>query len=325
MESVTFVYALATEQERQTEALKNQKQNQLERYCHVIHRQMEKERAFLSYKKVEFLSRQETKFSGTRPFSARARLSNSLPGITTKGHEIAQKNGLLVERNEISDSAPFFYRQRTHLDARLLSSKPSSTNSSPAEMRKPSPRLATIGSENSVKCSRTSNLKGQKRVHFEGEKNATRPVLQQIDAAVTDLQNQTFGKRRQNLQKYDGIRNRATKQQRGRLSEDCSKQEKDETAIKLSNKTRHLHSSETDEETATKARVGQASWALLARLIGLKMKFKRRQIHGEFQAPELEVMDPSLKTESRVRHDKFNDPWQGVKGCRYLRIPTHKK
>ena len=29
MENVTFVYALATEQERQTEALKNQQQNQL--------------------------------------------------------------------------------------------------------------------------------------------------------------------------------------------------------------------------------------------------------------------------------------------------------
>lgn len=36
MENVTFVYALATEQERQTEAVKKQQQNQLEKYRHVL-------------------------------------------------------------------------------------------------------------------------------------------------------------------------------------------------------------------------------------------------------------------------------------------------
>lgn len=93
MESVTFVYDLATEQERLTEALKNQKQNQLDRYRHVIQRQMQKERALLSFKKVEFLSRQETKLKGMmRPFSGRERVTDSLPEIRMKGSENTKKN-----------------------------------------------------------------------------------------------------------------------------------------------------------------------------------------------------------------------------------------
>ena len=51
------------------------------------------------------------------------------------------------------------------------------------------------------------------------------------------------------------------------------------------------------------------------------MKFKRRQFHGTFQAPELEVLDPSLKSERKVEQGPSSDPLKGVRGCRYLRIP----
>ena len=103
MESVTFVYSLATEQEKQTEALKNQEQNQLDKYRALIQKLMEKERAFLSYKKIEFLSRQEAKLGGKiRPLSARVRMGEHLPEITSKAQlkEMAHKNGLLGTRTE---------------------------------------------------------------------------------------------------------------------------------------------------------------------------------------------------------------------------------
>lgn len=114
MENVTFVYALATEQERQTEALKNQQQNQLEKYRHVIQRQKKKERAFLSFKKVEFLSRQETKLNVLRPSSARARMDDKLPEVTRKGREIALKKGLLATGNEFMNVLPLYRQKNTH-------------------------------------------------------------------------------------------------------------------------------------------------------------------------------------------------------------------
>ena len=92
MDSVTFVFALATEQERQTEVLKNQNQNQLEKYRSLIQKQKEKEKAFLSFKKVKFLSRQEAKLDGKRPASARAHIGDRLPAISQNRR---QKNGFL--------------------------------------------------------------------------------------------------------------------------------------------------------------------------------------------------------------------------------------
>ena len=77
-------------------------------------------------------------------------------------------------------------------------------------------------------------------------------------------------------------------------------------------------------ENATKVANGQVSWAVVARLIGLQMKFKRRRINGKFQAPELEVLDPTLKNERRVCQETPTDPFQEVKDCRYLRMPNKK-
>lgn len=203
MESVTFVYSLATEQERQTEVLKNQKQNQLEKYRALIQKQMEKERAFLSFKKVEFLSRQEAKLGIRRPLSARARMGDSLPGITTKTQpkETAQKNGLFNARTAPGNLAPSIYRQRTHLGIRLASSKPKSTrtNTSPAEVRK-SCLVSLTGQSNSlVVSSRTDNQKERKSVHFENATKGTRSLPRCKKTPRTDAlkenENQTFRKR----------------------------------------------------------------------------------------------------------------------------------
>jgi len=324
------VYALATEQERQTEALKNQKQNQLDRYRHVIQRQMEKERALLSFKKVEFLSRRETKLKGMmRPFSARELVTDSLPEIRMKGSENTKKNGRPPARNNISNLTPYLHRQRTHPGLRLISSTPAnSSNSSPAETRKPSQSIATTGSNWSIAGTRTSNQNGRKQVQFERETKAvTRPALHQMKTSVTGAQkgigNETFGKQGQNLlQKCDNIRNRATTSKRGQLHDNHNNKEKTENPMKPLNKGCDLTSDEKAEVTATKASSGQANWAVEARLIGLKMKFKRRQINGTFQAPELEVLDPSLKNERRACQEISNDPLKGVKGCRYLRMPN---
>ena len=137
MENVTFVYALATEQERQTEEVKNQQQNQLEKYRHVIQRQKEKERAFLSFKKVEFLSRQETTLNAMRPSSARARIDDKLPETTGKGREIALKRGLLATGNEFMNVLPL-YRQKTHIGTGFGSSWRSGISSNLSVMqRKP--------------------------------------------------------------------------------------------------------------------------------------------------------------------------------------------
>ena len=313
MENVTFVYALATEQERQTEALKNQQQNQLEKYRHVIQRQKEKERAFLSFKKVEFLSRQETKLSVLRPSSARTRMDDKLPEVTRKGREIALKRGLLATGNEFMNVLPL-YRQKTHIGAGFVSSWRSKIISKPSVMqRKPltlqghQPRMIVNQKRRNGNC-------------HHGEKTAiSSSVTKKIPGVGVD--HGSLGKFKINSpSKHDGVRHVATGLQ---FSDDCSNQEKDENNTQRSNKGQKLQSVDTTVKMATEGteRGCQVNWAVVSRLIGLKMKFKRRQFHGTFQAPELEVLDPSLKSERKVEQGPSSDPLKGVRGCRYLRMP----
>ena len=313
MENVTFVYALATEQERQTEALKNQQQNQLEKYRHVIQRQKEKERAFLSFKKVEFLSRQETKLNVLRPSSARTRMDDKLPEITRKGREIALKRGLLATGNEFMNVLPL-YRQKTHIGTGFVSSWRSGISSNPSVMqRKP---LTLQGHQPRM----IVNQKRRNGNYHHGEKTAiSSSVTKKIPGVGVD--HGSLGKFKINSpSKHDGVRHVATGLQ---FSDDCSNQEKDENNTQRSNKGQKLQSVDTTVKMATEGteRGCQVSWAVVARLIGLKMKFKRRQFHGTFQAPELEVLDPSLKTERKVDQGPSSDPLKVVRGCRYLRIP----
>ena len=312
MENVTFVYALATEQERQTEALKNQQQNQLEKYRHVIQRQKEKERAFLSFKKVEFLSRQETKLNVLRPSSARTRMDDKLPEVTRKGREIALKRGLLATGNEFMNVLPF-YRQKTHIGTGFVSSWRSGISSNPSVMqRKP---LTLQGQPRMI-----VNQKRRNGNYHHGEKTAiSSSVTKKIPGVGVD--HGSLGKFKINSpSKHDGVRHVATGLQ---FSDDCSNQEKDENNTQRSNKGQKLQSVDTTVKMATEGteRGCQVNWAVVARLIGLKMKFKRRQFHGTFQAPELEVLDPSLKTERKVDQGPSSDPLKVVRGCRYLRIP----
>ena len=313
MENVTFVYALATEQERQTEALKNQQQNQLEKYRHVIQRQKEKERAFLSFKKVEFLSRQETKLNVLRPSSARTRMDDKLPEVTRRGREIALKRGLLATGNEFMNVLPF-YRQKTHIGTGFVSSWRSGISSNPSVMqRKP---LTLQGHQPRM----IVNQKRRNGNYNHGEKTAiSSSVTKKIPGVGVD--HGSLGKFKINSpSKHDGVRHVATGLQ---FSDDCSNQEKDENNTQRSNKGQKLQSVDTTVKMATEGteRGCQVSWAVVARLIGLKMKFKRRQFHGTFQAPELEVLDPSLKSERKVEQGPSSDPLKGVRGCRYLRMP----
>ena len=313
MENVTFVYALATEQERQTEALKNQQQNQLEKYRHVIQRQKEKEGAFLSFKKVEFLSRQETKLNALRPSSARTRMDDKLPEITRKGREITLKRGLLATGNEFMNVLPL-YRQKTHIGAGFVSSWRSGISSNPSVMqRKP---LTLQGHQPRM----IVNQKRRNGNYHHGEKTAiSSSVTKKIPGVGVD--HGSLGKFKINSpSKHDGVRHVATGLQ---FSDDCSDQEKDENNTQRSNKGQKLQSVDTTVKMATEGteRGCQVSWAVVARLIGLKMKFKRRQFHGTFQAPELEVLDPSLKTERKVDQGPSSDPLKVVRGCRYLRMP----
>ena len=313
MENVTFVYALATEQERQTEALKNQQQNQLEKYRHVIQRQKEKEGAVLSFKKVEFLSRQETKLNVLRPSSARTRMDDKLPEITRKGREIALKRGLLATGNEFMNVLPL-YRQKTHIGTGFVSSWRSGISSNPSVMqRKP---LTLQGHQPRM----IVNQKRRNGNYHHGEKTAiSSSVTKKIPGVGVD--HGSLGKFKINSpSKHDGVRHVATGLQ---FSDDCSNQEKDENNTQRSNKGQKLQSVDTTVKMATEGteRGCQVSWAVVARLIGLKMKFKRRQFHGTFQAPELEVLDPSLKSERKVEQGPSSDPLKGVRGCRYLRMP----
>ena len=315
MENVTFVYALATEQERQTEALKNQQQNQLEKYRHVIQRQKEKEEAFLSFKKVEFLSRQETKLNALRPSSARTRMDDKLPEITRKGREITLKRGLLATGNEFMNVLPL-YRQKTHIGAGFVSSWRSGISSNPSVMqRKPltlqrhQPRMIANQKRRNGNC-------------HHGEKTAiSSSVTKKIPGVGVD--HGLLGKFKINSPKHDGVRPEATGLQSWKFSDNCSNHEKDENNTQRSNKGQKLQSVDTTVKMATEGteRGCQVSWAVVARLIGLKMKFKRRQFHGTFQAPELEELDPSLKSERKVEQGPSSDPLKGVRGCRYLRMP----
>ena len=315
MENVTFVYALATEQERQTEALKNQQQNQLEKYRHVIQRQKEKEKAFLSFKKVEFLSRQETKLNVLRPSSARTRMDDKLPEVTRKGREIAVKRGLLATGNEFMNVLPL-YRQKTHIGSGFVSSWRSGISSNPSVMqRKPltlqghQPRMIVNQKRRNGNC-------------HDGEKTAiTSSVTKKIPGVGVD--HGSLGKFKINSPKHDRVRHLATGLQSWKFSDDCSNQEKDENNKQRSNKGQKLQSVDTTVKMATDlTKAGcQVSWAVVARLIGLKMKFRRRQFHGTFQAPELEVLDPSLKSQRKVEQGPSSDPLKGVRGCRYLRMP----
>ena len=318
MENVTFVYALATEQERQTEALKNQQQNQLEKYRHVIQRQKEKEGAFLSFKKVEFLSRQETKLNVLRPSSARVRMDDKLPEVTRKGTEIALKRGLLATGNEFMNVLPL-YRQKTHIGTGFVSSWRSGISSNPSVMQgKP----LTIQGGNRHQARMIVNQKRRNGNYHHGEETAiSSSVTQKVPGVGVD--HGSLGKIKTNSPKHDGVRHEATGLQSWKFSDNCSNQEKDDNNTQRSNKGQKLQSVDTTVKMAREGteRGCQVNWAVVARLIGLKMKFKRRQFHGTFQAPELEVLHPSLKSERKVDQGPSSDPLKGVRGCRYLRMP----
>lgn len=313
MESVTFVYCLATEKEKQTEALKNKEQNQLDKYRALIQKQMKKERAFLSYKKIEFLSRQEAKFGGKRTsLSAGARM-------------------VLVARTEAQNLAPFIFRQRTHLGMVVASSKPRSTNLSPAEGRK-SCLMTLTGSNSPVMDSKTHHQKERKSVRFKSEAKRTRFVPEYNNSkpltivGPKEIENETLRKRRLALPKWENPQNESTKEQERTVSEDCRnlkrKESKDRVSIDCSRKNDSHSFGKAETTAATKPSEGGVSWAAVARFIGLKTKFKRRRLHGIFQALELEMLHLSLKNDRRFGEAKPNDPWKEVKGCRYLRMPT---
>ena len=321
MESVTFVYALATEQERQTEALKNQNQNQLEKYRALLHKQMEKETAFLSFKKVEFLSRQEAKLGGKRPLSARARMGECLPEISPKS---APKNRSLRGRNETRNTIPSIYRQTTHLGMSIASSKPKSSNTSPEEERKPC-FVTLTGSGSNLASSRTNNQKERKTVHFGKETKVTLtrsiPKSKKVSTSDSPKEIETLGKRGITLPKCEKLVNASTKAHvKERVSDHCNYLKDGDRGINDHSRTKDSHNFGKAEDTPTQS---NASWAVVARLIGLKMKFKRRKLHGTFQAPELEVLDPSLNKDSRFGQEKSVDPWEEVKDCRYLRLPNN--
>ena len=300
MKSVTFVYCLATEKEKQTEALKNKEQNQLDKYRTLIQKQMKKERAFLSYKKTEFLSRQEAKLGGKRrSLSARARMGNHVPDITKKAQpkEMAHKNGLLVARTETRNLAPYISRQRAHFGMVVASSKPRSTNISPEEGSKSC--VMTLTGSNSPVISKTINQKERKSIRFKSEAKRTRvfPVYKNSTPLTSEgpkqIENKTVWKRRLALPKWESPQNELTKAQEGR---DCrnlkEKESKERVSIDCSRQNDTHSFGKAETAAATKPSEGSVSWAVVTRLIGLKTTFKRRRLHGTFQAPELEMLDP---------------------------------
>ena len=137
-----------------------------------------------------------------------------------------------------------------------------------------------------------------------------------------DVDHGSLGKMKINSLKHDGVRHVTTGLQSWKFLDDCSNQEKHKNNKQRRNKGHNLQSVGTTVKMATEGTEagGQVSWAVVARLTGLKMKFKRRQYHGTFQAPELEVLDPSLKSERKVEQGPSSDPLKGVRGSRYLRI-----
>ena len=253
-----------------------------------------------------------------RPSSARARIDDKLPEVKTKGREIALKRGLLATGNEFMNVLPL-YRQKTHIGSGFVSSWRSGISSNPSVIqRKP----LTIQGGNRHQARMIVNQKRRNGNYHHGETTAiSRSVTQKIPGVGFD--HGSLGKLKTNSPKHDGVRHAATGLQSWKFSDDCSNPEKDENNKQRSNKGQKLQSVDTTVKMTTEGieRGCQVSWAVVARLIGLKMKFKRRQFHGTFQAPELEVLDPSLKSERKVEQGPSSDPLKGVRGCRYLRMP----
>jgi len=333
MESVTFVYSLATKQEKQTEALKNKEQNQLDKYRALIQKQMEKERAFLSYKKIEFLSRQEAKLGGKRrPLSARASMGDHIHEITTKAQPkgMAYKIGLLGSRTERRNLAPFIDRERIHLGMVFASSKPkSSTHKIPGEGRKSCMNTMT-GPNSPVVNSKTHNQE-TKSVHFNSEAKGTRlvPIYKTFKQLTIkgpkEIESETSRKRRLPPAKWENPQNELTKAQEEQVFlNPRNRESKDRVSVDCFRKGDSYSFGKTEATAATKPFEGRVSWAIVARMIGLKTKFIRPRLHGTFQAPELEVLDPLLKNDRRFGQAKLDDPWKAVKDCRYLRMPTRK-
>ena len=331
---ICILFGHRTGEENRSENQENQEQNQLDKYRALIQKQMEKEKAFFSYKKFEFLSRQEAKLGRIRrPLSTRARLGHHLPETTTKAQPkgMAHKNGLLGSRTATRNLMPFIYRQRTRLGMVVAYSKPKSTNSSPAEGRKFC-LITLTGSNSPVANSKTHNEKERKSVHFKSEAKGTKFVPRYKNSkpltieGPKEIENETLRKRRLALPKWKNPQNEPTKTQEEKVFEDCrnlkKKESKDRVSIDCSRKNDSHSFGKAEATAATKLSRGSANWAEVASLIGLKTKFKRRRLHGTFQAPELEVLDPSLKHDRRFSQAKPDDPWKAVKGCRYLRMPT---
>lgn len=319
MDSVTFVFALATEQERQTEVLKNQNQNQLEKYRSLIQKQKEKERAFLSFKKVKFLSRQEAKLDGKRPASARAHIGDRLPAISQKP---TPKKWFLGEISKKEHSTTSIDHQTMRLGIKLAS-KPNTSETSSEEDRKPY-FITLTGSVGILKSSATNDNRERKMVHFDEDakllsvRSIPKSKKTSTDDSLKEIENERFGKG-MTLQKCE--RRLVKNICKGNVSDVYSRVKCEDRSTNDHSRTPYLQKFKKAEDTVTPT---AASWAVVARLIGLKMKFKRRQLHGTFQAPELEVLDPSLNKNRKTDKEKSSDPWVGVKDCRYLRLPNRK-
>lgn len=102
-----------------------------------------------------------------------------------------------------------------------------------------------------------------------------------------DVDHGSLGKMKINSLKHDGVRHVTTRLQSWKFLDDCSNQEKHKNNKQRCNKGHNLQSVDTTVKMATEGTEagGQVSWAVVARLTGLKMKFKRRQYHVHFRHP----------------------------------------
>lgn len=192
--------------------------------------------------------------------------------------------------------------------------------------------MTLTGSNSPVMDSKTHHQKERKSVRFKSEAKRTRFVPEYNNSkpltivGPKEIENETLRKRRLALPKWENPQNESTKEQERTVSEDCRnlkrKESKDRVSIDCSRKNDSHSFGKAETTAATKPSEGGVSWAAVARFIGLKTKFKRRRLHGIFQALELEMLHLSLKNDRRFGEAKPNDPWKEVKGCRYLRMPT---
>ncbi|EDO41463.1 predicted protein [Nematostella vectensis] len=280
---------------------------ELRKFQNMMEKQMKKERSFLVFKRNQFLHRQEQKlgkiFKDSQKEKTRQKKTQTLPEIR---HAKVSRQNLKQNNNTNTVREVCDLKSKGPIDIGLPPVDVLSKARQPRAHKKTKQRKGEFEPKAAweLETAAVTGTKGQNRQGGFGSEVRRRSV------SMEDLR----------------IPRNSKLLHHSRYTKESKEAPGDPKRITQSQSSLAIHSSLPDirsenSELEASRPEGAASWAVVYRLIGLKQKFRRKKLYGEYQATELDVLDPSLRwtTSTGIRDA---EKWGSMKDCRYLRVVT---